>query len=228
MSIGVFKVSNLFDLEHTLAKYWLENVECPWDVVPNIGQIVMQIGRSLPADEYEQRYRSVWVHRSASVSGSACLVGPCVIGPRTEVRHCAFVRGGVLVGADCVVGNSTELKNCILFDGCQVPHFNYVGDSVLGFHSHFGAGAVTSNVRADRKPVVVHGGASFGDVSTGLSKLGAFVGDYAEVGCNSVLGPGTVIGRRSIVYPLSFVRGVVGEDFIFKNSGVVVEKRCDS
>jgi len=228
MSIGVFKVSNLFDLEHTLAKYWLENVEHPWDVVPKIGQIVMQIGRSLPADEYEQRYRSVWVHRSASVSGSACLVGPCVIGPRTEVRHCAFVRGGVLVGADCVVGNSSELKNCILFDCCQVPHFNYVGDSVLGFHSHFGAGAVTSNVRADRKPVVVHGGPSFGDAPTGLSKLGAFVGDYAEVGCNSVICPGAVIGRRSIVYPLSFVRGVVEEDCIFKNNGVIVEKRCDS
>lgn len=224
----MFAVRSLFDLEHTLAKAWLEDVEYPWDIVPDIGQIVMEIGQGLPTDEYEQRYRSVWIHRSASVSESACLEGPCVIGPRTEVRHCAFVRGGVLVGADCVVGNSTELKNCILFDGCQVPHFNYVGDSVLGFHSHFGAGAVTSNVRADRKLVVVHGGASFGDVSTGLSKLGAFVGDYAEVGCNSVLGPGTVIGRRSIVYPLSFVRGVVGEDFIFKNSGVVVERLCDS
>lgn len=228
MSTGVFNVSDMFDLEHTLAKAWLKDVEYPWDVVPDIGRIVMEIGQGLPADEYEQRYRSVWIHRSASVSGSACFVGPCVIGPRTEVRHCAFVRGGVLVGADCVVGNSTELKNCILFDCCQVPHFNYVGDSVLGFHSHFGAGAVTSNVRADGKQVVVHGGSSFGDMVTGLSKLGAFVGDYVEVGCNSVLGPGTVVGRRSVVYPLSFVRGVVGENCIFKSNAVVVAKRCDS
>ena len=221
-------VRSLFDLEHTLARAWLENVEYPWDIVPDIGQIVMEIGLGLPADEYEQRHRSVWVHRSASVSESACLVGPCVIGPRAEVRHCAFVRGCVLIGADCVVGNSTELKNCILFDCCEVPHFNYVGDSVLGFHAHFGAGAVTSNVRADRKPVVVHEGLLLGDLPSGLSKLGAFVGDYVEVGCNSVLGPGTVVGRRSVVYPLSFVRGVVGEDLIFKNTGVIVEKRCDS
>ncbi len=228
MNTEIYKVTSLFDLEHTLAKPWLENVEYPWDVVPKIGEIVMHIGQSLPTDEYKQRHRSVWVHRSASVSESACLVGPCVIGPRAEVRHCAFVRGGVLVGADCVVGNSTELKNCILFDCCEVPHFNYVGDSVLGFHAHFGAGAVTSNVRADRKPVVVHGGPLLGELPTNLAKLGAFVGDYVEVGCNSVLNPGVVIGRRSTVYPLSFVRGVVGEGLIFKNTGVVVEKRCDS
>ena len=132
-------VCSLFDLEHTLAKYWLGNVEYPWDVIPRIGEIVMQIGRSLPSDEYEQRHRSVWVHRSASVSESACLVGPCVIGPCAKVRHCAFVRGNALVGADCVVGNSTELKNCIIFDCCEVPHFNYVGDSVLGFHAHLRA-----------------------------------------------------------------------------------------
>ena len=227
MNTEICKVTSLFDLEHTLAKYWLGNVEYPWDVIPIIGQIVMGIGQGLPSDEYEQRHRSVWVHRSASVSESACLVGPCVIGPCAEVRHCAFVRGNALVGADCVVGNSTELKNCILFDCCEVPHFNYVGDSVLGFHVHLGAGAVTSNVRADRKTVVVHGGPLLGDFPTGLAKVGAFVGDYVEVGCNSVLGPGTVIGRRSVVYPLSFVRGSVGEDCIWKSAGVVA-KRCDS
>lgn len=224
----MLSVDCLFDLEHTLASRALAGLAFPWDAIPLIGSIVIGIGLDLSADEYERRPGDVWVHSSADVDATACLKGPCVIGPRTQVRHCAFVRGGVLVGADCVVGNSVELKNCILFDGCQVPHLSYVGDSILGHCAHFGAGVVASNVRADGMPVVVHGGPSHGDLPTGLGKLGAIVGDYAEVGCNSVLNPGTVLGRRSVVYPLSCVRGVVGEDCIFKNDGVVVAKRRDS
>ena len=228
-------VNELYDLSHSLAGDYLKQFTYPWEALAGISDLILEIGKQLPEDEYVHPtdwdgnvLEDVWVAKDATVFKTAYLHGPCIIGHRTEVRQCAFIRGSALVGNDCVVGNSTELKNCILFDCCQVPHFNYVGDSVLGFHSHFGAGAVTSNVRADRKPVVVHGGPSFGDAPTGLSKLGAFVGDYVEVGCNSVICPGAVIGRRSIVYPLSFVRGVVEEDCIFKNNGVIVEKRCDS
>jgi NDP-sugar pyrophosphorylase family protein len=177
----------------------------------------------LDKNEYEEVSEHVWVHKTATVFSSAYLGAPCIIGPRTEVRQCAFIRGSALVGADCVVGNSTELKNVILFDHVQTPHYNYVGDSILGYYSHTGAGAITSNVKSDKKLIVIHNGDE--QIETGLKKIGAMLGDYVEVGCNSVLNPGTVIGRHSNVYPTSCVRGVIPEGSIWKNDGTVVKKR---
>ena len=184
--------------------------------------MILDLGEKLPVDEYEQRSEGVWVHKTAKVFLSAYLGAPCIIGPETEVRHCAFIRGSALVGANCVVGNSVELKNVILFDNVQVPHYNYVGDSILGYKSHMGAGSITSNVKSDKSLVVIRNGEE--RIETGRKKIGAILGDYVEVGCNSVLNPGTIIGRNSNVYPVSCVRGVVPENRIWKTGGVIVAK----
>lgn len=214
---------NLYDLSHTAAAPLLEKTNYPWEALGGIGTFLLELGASLPRDEYTLAAENVWVAKSAHVFDSAYLHGPAVIGPETEVRQGAFVRGNALVGAGCVVGNSTELKNVILFDCVQVPHFNYVGDSILGYKSHMGAGAITSNVKSDKTLVTVNTGA--GRLETGLKKMGAMLGDHVEVGCNSVLNPGTVVGKNTNFYPLSMVRGFVAANSIYKRLGEVAERR---
>lgn len=213
--------TGLFDLSRTLAGDYLARFEYPWQALDGIHDLILSIGLALD-DEYEEMGRHVWVHQTAKIAHSAFLGAPCVIGPRTEVRHCAFIRGSALVGADCVVGNSVELKNVILFDNVQVPHYNYVGDSILGYKSHMGAGSITSNVKSDKTLVVVKNEGE--KIETGRKKFGAVLGDFVEVGCNSVLNPGTVVGPRTNVYPLSCVRGAVPADSIYKTGGVIVKK----
>ena len=208
---------DLFDFEHSLAGEYLRNFQYPWQALKGIKDLILNIGAGLD-EAYDEITPTVWIHKTASIAPTASITGPCIIGANTEVRHCAFVRGSVLVGENCVIGNSTELKNVILFDNVQVPHFNYVGDSILGYKAHLGAGAVTSNVKSDKSLVVVKG------IETGLKKFGAMVGDFVEVGCNTVLNPGTVIGRNSNIYPTSCVRGVVPENCIWKTGGVIVNK----
>lgn len=217
------QTKGLFDLSHSLAGEYLSQFEYPWEALDGIKELILTLGPALPKDEYEERSPSVWVHKSATVAPTAYLGAPCIIGPETEVRHCAFIRGSALVGAHCVVGNSVELKNVILFDNVQTPHYNYVGDSILGYKSHMGAGSITSNVKSDKTLVVVKAGGE--EYPTGRKKFGAILGDHVEVGCNSVLNPGTVIGRRSNVYPVSCVRGVIPADSIYKTGGVVVAKK---
>ena len=218
----MLKIRDLFDLGHTLAGEYLASYDYPWEVLPLIRDMILALGTKLGPD-YIQTGEEIWVHETAVIASTAHLQGPCIIGAHTQVRHCAFLRGSVLAGDGCVVGNSTEVKNSILFDGVQIPHFNYVGDSILGFKAHLGAGAVTSNIRSDRSPVNIH--APWGDIPTGLNKLGAMVGDFAEVGCGSVLNPGTVVGRNTTIYPLCCVRGTVPENSIYKSAGVVIERR---
>ncbi|MDD6369272.1 UDP-N-acetylglucosamine pyrophosphorylase [Galactobacillus timonensis] len=213
-------IQDLYDLNHTAAKDYLMQFTYPWEALDGIKDLILSLGEHLPEDEYDEVSEHVWVHKTAHVFPSAYLGAPCIIGPHTEVRHCAFVRGSALVGADCVVGNSCELKNVIIFDHVEVPHYNYVGDSILGFHSHMGAGSITSNVKSDRKNIVVHNGGE--NIETGRHKFGAMLGDYVEVGCNSVLNPGTVIGPHSRVYPVSCVRGVIPPKSIWKNDGTIV------
>ena len=217
----MLKTSELFDLRHTMAADYLANFEYPWQALKGIKDLILTLGAGL-GDEYTEVAPTVWVHKTATVFPSAYLGAPCIIGANTEVRHCAFIRGSALVGEGCVVGNSVELKNVILFDGVQVPHYNYVGDSILGYLSHMGAGSVTSNVKSDKTLVTVRDGEE--RIETGLKKFGAMVGDYVEVGCNSVLNPGTVVGRNSNVYPTSCVRGMIDEGCIWKNDGTVVKK----
>ncbi len=216
-------VSGLFDLSHTLAEDYLAQFEYPWQALDGIKDFILSLGPTLPKEEYEERFPHVWVHKTAKVFPSAYLGEPCIIGPGTEVRHCAFIRGSALVGEGCVVGNSVELKNVILFDCVQVPHYNYVGDSILGYRSHMGAGSITSNVKSDKTLVTVKDGGAA--LETGRKKFGAMLGDFVEVGCNSVLNPGTVIGRHTNIYPTSCVRGAVPGDSIWKTGGVVVKKR---
>ena len=218
----MYTIKDLYDLDHTMAAEYLKQFTYPWEALSGIKAMIIALGESLDKDEYEEVSDQVWVHKTAKVFPSAYLGAPCIIGANTEVRHGAFVRGSALVGADCVVGNSVELKNVILFDHVQVPHYNYVGDSILGYFSHMGAGSITSNVRSDKHLVKVH--APEGDIETGIKKFGAMLGDYVECGCNSVCNPGTVIGRHSNVYPTSCVRGVVPENSIYKNSGEIVPK----
>jgi len=213
-SVDMASIAELFDLEHTLAKGYLEQLQYPWQALKGIRELILGLGQSLDPAEFTQVSDGVWVHRTARVAPTAYVGGPCIIGKDTEVRHCAFIRGSALVGEDCVVGNSTELKNVILFDGVQVPHYNYVGDSILGYKAHMGAGAITSNVKGNKTAVV-----------DGIKKVGAFLGDFAEIGCNSVLNPGTVIGRNTQVYPLSSVRGTVPENHIYKDKDNVVRKK---
>ena len=218
----MLKTSDLFDFSHSLAASWLADFEYPWEALKGIKDLILSLGPVL-GEDYEERMPQVWVHKTAVIAPSAWLGAPCIIGAGTEIRHCAFIRGSALVGENCVVGNSVELKNVILFDSVQVPHFNYVGDSILGYKSHMGAGAVTSNVKSDKTLVTVRSGDE--RIETGLKKFGAMLGDFVEVGCNSVLNPGTVIGRSSNIYPTSCVRGVVPANSIWKTGGVVVAKK---
>ena len=218
----MFTLKDMYDLDHTMAKDYLQQFEYPWLALAGIKDLIISLGHNLPEEEYDEVSPQVWVHKTAKVFDSAYLGAPCIIGARTEVRHCAFIRGSALVGEDCVVGNSCELKNVILFDHVQTPHYNYVGDSILGYYSHMGAGSITSNVKSDKKLVVVHNGEE--QIETGLKKFGAMLGDHVEVGCNSVLNPGTVIGRNCNVYPTSCVRGVIAENSIYKNDGTVIKK----
>ena len=215
-------IGDLYDLEHTLAAEYLRGFTYPWEALGGIGDMILSVGAALPAEEYEHTSDNIWIANDATVFKTAYLHGPCIIGHGTEVRQCAFVRGSALVGDNCVVGNSTELKNVILFDNVQVPHYNYVGDSILGYKAHMGAGSITSNVKSDKTLVVIHNQGE--ELPTGRKKVGALLGDRVEVGCNSVLNPGTVIGRWSNVYPTSCVRGVVPQYSIFKNNGVIDEK----
>lgn len=215
-------ITALLDLSHTLAGDYLAQFQYPWEALDGIKELILRLGPALDPAEYEERSPHVWVHKTASVAPTAFLGAPCVIGPETEVRHCAFIRGSALVGAGCVVGNSVELKNVILFDGVQTPHYNYVGDSILGYKSHMGAGSITSNVKSDKTLVTVKNGAE--TIETGRKKFGAILGDHVEVGCNSVLNPGTVVGPRANIYPLSCVRGAVPGDSIYKTGGVIVQK----
>lgn len=216
------KICELYDLTHTLAGEYLRGFTYPWEALAGIEELICKIGQTLDAEEYEYRGNNVWVSKSAKIFPSAYIGGPCIIGHNTEVRHGAFVRGSALVGDGCVVGNSAELKNVILFDGVQVPHYNYVGDSILGYKSHMGAGSITSNVKSDKTHVHIKDGVE--DIDTGRKKVGAMLGDFVEVGCNSVLNPGTVIGRNSSVYPLSSTRGVIPQNAIYKTGGIIVIK----
>ncbi len=216
------KVKELLSLENTIASPLFENAAYPFEVLDKIGRFIKELGPTLNEDIYEQKGEDIWIAKSAKLSPSASITGPCIIGENTEIRHCAFIRGNALIGNDCVVGNSTELKNVVLIGKVQVPHYNYVGDSVLGYGSHMGAGAITSNVKSDKSLVVIKNGDE--KLETGLKKFGAILGDGVEVGCGSVLNPGTVIGKNSNIYPLSSVRGVVAKNSIYKKAGEVVEK----
>ena len=218
----MYTTMQLFDLTHTQAKAYLQGFACPWEALAGLTAFIERLGETLDKKEYTEISPTVWVHNSAELAPTAYLGAPCVIGAGTQVRHCAFIRGSALIGKNCVVGNSVELKNVVLFNGVQVPHFNYVGDSILGFNAHMGAGSVTSNVKSDKTPVAVKCGEE--RIQTGLKKLGAMLGDHVEIGCNSVLNPGTIIGRNTSVYPLSSVRGVVEENSIYKNADDIVKK----
>lgn len=218
------KTVELYDLAHTLAAPLLSKYEYPWEALPHIKEFVIELGKTLSADEYDNPAQNVWIAKSAVIAPSATVSAPCIIGKNTELRTGAFIRGSVIVGEGCVVGNSCELKNAILFDNVQVPHFNYIGDSILGYRSHTGAGAITSNVKSDKTLVSVKGEGGEA-IPTGLKKFGAMLGDFVEVGCNSVLNPGTIIGRNTNVYPLSSVRGTVPPNSIFKAEGNIVEKK---
>ena len=219
------KISNLYDLNETIAKEYLEQFTYPWEALKGISEFIKKLGPTLDPEKFEKRGEDIWVAKSAKVAPTACLNGPLIIDEEAEIRHCAFVRGSAIVGKGSVVGNSTELKNDIIFNSVQVPHYNYVGDSILGYKAHMGAGSITSNVKSDKKLVKVH--TPEGDIETGIKKFGAMIGDNVEVGCGSVLNPGTVIGRESNIYPLSSVRGVVPSRSIYKKQGEVATKHED-
>ena len=216
-----YKISNLYTLEETIAADLFEGAVYPWELLPKISGFILELGEKLPVDRFTRVKENVWVANTAKVAPTACINGPAIIDEDAEIRHCAFIRGNAIVGKGAVVGNSTELKNVILFNKVQVPHYNYVGDSILGFKSHMGAGSITSNVKSDKTLVVVRDGKE--QIETGMKKFGAMLGDNVEVGCNSVLNPGTVIGRNTNVYPASMVRGCIPEGSIYKKRGEVVE-----
>lgn len=218
-----YTIEKLLDLKETMASGLFEGKTYPWEVLPEIGKFILELGKTLDSEEFEYREGDIWIARSAKVAPTACINGPAIIGKNTEVRHCAFIRGNAIVGEGCVVGNSTELKNVVLFNCVQVPHYNYVGDAVLGYKSHMGAGSICSNVKSDKKLVVVKDGEE--KLETGLKKFGAMLGDHVEVGCGSVLNPGTVIGRNCNIYPLSPVRGCVPADSIYKNAAEIIKKQ---
>ena len=216
------RIENLYNLEQTIAKDIFEGVTYPWEVLPKIEEFIISLGKTLDKNEYEEKGENIWIAKSAKVAPTAYIAGPAIIGKNAEIRHCAFIRGKAIVGEGAVVGNSTELKNVILFNKVQVPHYNYVGDSILGYKSHMGAGSITSNVKSDKKLVIVKNGKK--QIETGLKKFGAMLGDEVEVGCGSVLNPGTVVGKHTNIYPLSSIRGVVPEHSIYKNQKEIVEK----
>ena len=218
----MLKTAELYDMSHTLAGAYLSGFEYPWQALKGIKELILALGPTL-GEDYTEVSPTVWVHKTAAVAPTAFLGAPCIIGPETEVRHCAFIRGSALVGEHCVVGNSVELKNVILFDNVQTPHYNYVGDSILGYKSHMGAGSITSNVKSDKTLVVIRAGEE--RIPTGRKKVGAMLGDYVEVGCNSVLNPGTVIGPHSHIYPISSVRGTIPPHHIYKNEREIIAKR---
>ena len=215
-------IKELYDLNETIAAELFEGLTYPWEALPKIGEFIVKLGETLPTDKFEKRGENVWIAKSAKVFPSAYINGPAIIDEDAEIRHCAFIRGNAIVGKGAVVGNSTELKNVVLFNKVQVPHYNYVGDSILGFKAHMGAGSITSNVKSDKTLVVVKAGEE--KVETGLKKFGAMLGDNVEVGCNSVLNPGTVVGRGSNIYPTSCVRGFIPADSIYKNKDEIVKK----
>ena len=217
-----FTIANMLDLTQTIAGELFEAKTYPWEVLPEVGDFIVKLGKTLDPAEYDYLEGDIWIAKSAKVAPTACINGPAIIGKNTEVRHCAFIRGKALVGEGCVVGNSTELKNVVLFNNVQVPHYNYVGDSILGYKSHMGAGSITSNVKSDKKLIVIKNGTE--KIETGIKKIGAMLGDNVEVGCGSVLNPGTVIGKNTNIYPLSSVRGVVPANSIYKNKNEIVEK----
>ncbi len=220
ISTSMIAVGRLFDLSRTRADKWMETLKWPWDILPMIHQIILELGPDLSKNEFEHAGEKIWIARDCKIADTASLTGPLIIDHESEIRHCAFIRGSALIGKNTVVGNSTELKNCILFDSVQVPHYNYVGDSVLGYKSHMGAGAITSNVKGNHSLVTCRVGAQI--IETQLKKFGALLGDYAEVGCNSVLNPGSILGRNCQVYPLAMVRGFVPENSIFKQQNDIV------
>lgn len=217
------KVYNLYNLEETIAKDLLKKVEYPWEALAKINDYILELGNKLDLNQYDKIGEDIWIAKTAKVMPTAYIHGPAIIGENAEVRHCAFIRGKVIVGEGAVVGNSTELKNVILFNKVQVPHYNYVGDSILGYKAHMGAGSITSNVKSDKKLVVVKNGEN--QIETGIKKIGAMIGDEVEIGCGSILNPGTVIGKNSNIYPLSSVRGVVPKNSIYKNKNEIVEKK---
>ena len=216
-------VKEMYDLNETIAKDLFEGVTYPWEVLPKISSFILELGATLSEEEYEKREENVWVAKSAKVASTAFIAGPAIIGKNAEIRHCAFIRGNAIVGESAVVGNSTELKNVVLFNKVQVPHYNYVGDSILGFRAHMGAGSITSNVKSDKKLVIVK--TPEGPIETGIKKFGAMIGNDVEVGCGSVLNPGSVIGSNTNIYPLSSVRGYVPANSIYKKQGEVAEKQ---
>ena len=216
------KITNLYNLEETIAKELLQKATYPWEVLPKIKEYIIELGNKLDPKKYDKIDENIWIAKTAKVAKTACINGPAIIGENAEIRHCAFIRGSAIVGDGAVVGNSTELKNVILFNKVQVPHYNYVGDSILGYKAHMGAGSINSNVKSDKKLVIIKNGNE--KIETGLKKVGAMIGDNVEVGCGSILNPGTVIGRNTNIYPLSSVRGVVKENSIYKNQNEIVEK----
>lgn len=216
------QIQNLYNLEETIAKKIFEGLTYPWEVLPKISEFIINLGKELDKEIYELKGENIWIAKSAKIMETAYIKGPAIIGENAEIRHCAFIRGNAIIGNNAVVGNSTELKNVILFNNVQVPHYNYVGDSILGYKAHMGAGSITSNVKSDKKLVIVKNGTE--TIATGIKKFGAMIGDNAEVGCGSVLNPGSVIGRNTNIYPLSSVRGVIPENSIYKKQNEIVEK----
>ena len=216
------KICNLYNLEETMAKELLQQAVYPWEVLPKISEFIIYLGKKLDKEKYEEVSENIWIAKTAKVAKTAYINGPAIIGENAEIRHCAFIRGNAIVGEGAVVGNSTELKNVILFNKVQVPHYNYVGDSILGYKSHMGAGSITSNAKSDKKLIVIKNGKE--QIETGLKKIGAMLGDEVEVGCGSVLNPGTIIGKNTNIYPLSSVRGVVKENSIYKKQNEIVDK----
>lgn len=219
--LQMFKIDNYLDVNKTLAQFLFDGIEYPWEVLPRLESFIMQLGPMLPAEDFNQVGENIWIAKSARIADSASITGPCIIDADAQIRHCAFIRGNAIIGKGAVVGNSCEIKNSLLFDEVEVPHYNYVGDSVLGYRAHLGAGAITSNIKNDKKNVVIK--FPLGQIETGLRKLGAVVGDGVQVGCNTVLNPGTVIGKNTRIYPLNSVRGWVDEKSIYKQEGNVIE-----
>lgn len=219
--LEMFKIDKYLDVNKTLAQFLFEGIDYPWEVLPRIEAFIMQLGPMLPADEFDKIGDNVWIAKTAVIADTASITGPCIIDENAQIRHCAFIRGNAIIGKGAVVGNSCEIKNSLLFDEVEVPHYNYVGDSVLGYKAHLGAGAITSNIKNDKKNVIIK--FPLGEIETGLRKLGAVVGDGVQVGCNTVLNPGTVIGRNTRIYPLNSVRGWIDENSIYKKDGVVSE-----